>query len=136
MAALLLRAMGEPTPTGVPGGLFPDVPVTAWYALYVERLAAIGVTVGYTDGSFRPDRVVSRAEMAVFLTRAIPGVTAVSPPAGIFADVPSAAWYAPAVEGLAAAGVTAGCRTAPLAYCPGDPVLRDQMGTFLARSLG
>lgn len=136
MAAFLLRAMKEPTPTAVPIGLFPDVPVNAWYAPYVERLAALGVTAGYTDGTFGPGRVVSRAEMAVFLTRAVPGVPAVSSPAGIFADVDSAAWYAPAVEGLAAAGVTAGCRAAPLAYCPADPVLRDQMATFLARSLG
>lgn len=134
MAVFLLRALGETIPPAGSGIVFPDVAAGSWYAGAVERLAALGVTAGYADGTFGPGRVVTRGEMAVFLTRALPTLTPV-PAAGIFADVAPSAWYASAAEGLAAAGVTAGCRAAPLSYCPADPVLRDQMATFLDRSL-
>ncbi len=39
----------------------------------VEILGEIGVMVGNDDGSFAPDRVVTRAEMAVILTRVLYG---------------------------------------------------------------
>ena len=48
-----------------------------------------------------------------------------------FADVTSV--HAPDVAALYAAGVTTGCSTAPLAYCPAEPVLREQMAAFLNR---
>lgn len=37
----------------------------------INRLAAAGVITGYGDGSYRPDRPVSRAEMASFLIRTL-----------------------------------------------------------------
>jgi len=133
MAAFLVRALGE-----VPSlrqGSFPDVPADAWYTPFVERLAEIGITVGYDDGTFRPGATVSRAEMAVFLARAF-GTAPLPPAVGIFADVPPAEWYAPAAEEIRRLGFTDGCATAPLRYCPADPVRRDHMATFLARAVG
>ena len=40
------------------------------------------------------------------------------------------------IDALAAAGITAGCKTDPLQFCTSDPVKRSQMATFLARALG
>ena len=37
---------------------------------------------------------------------------------------------------LASVGVTAGCATEPLRYCPDAPVTRGQMATFLVRAMG
>ena len=34
------------------------------------------------------------------------------------------------------AGITSGCATAPLRYCPTGPVTRGQMAVFLCRSFG
>ena len=48
---------------------FPDVSGSAWYAGAVSALAAQGILNGYPDGTFRPDRPASRAEVAVLLTR-------------------------------------------------------------------
>ncbi|MCY4368043.1 MAG: hypothetical protein OXF41_01205 [bacterium] len=45
------------------------------------------------------------------------------------------AWYAAAVEGLRAAGVTKGCEDDPPSCCPDDVVTRVQMASFLARVL-
>lgn len=134
MAAFLLRAIGDTTPPSTTG-TFSDVPAAAWYAPFVDRLAELGISVGYGDGSFRPTAGVSRAEMAVFLTRAFPNL-AEAQPTGAFSDVPIDVWYAPAVEGILAGGVTTGCATDPLSYCPDSTVGRDAMASFLARALG
>jgi len=101
----------------------------------VETLAAQGVTIGYTDGTYRPNAIVSRAEMAVFLARAFVS-NAIPPAVGVFADVPTTAWYADQAEKIYADGITLGCTTTPLSYCPLDTVQRDEMGSFLARALG
>ena len=134
MAAFLLRALGDTTPPTATG-TFTDVPQGAWYTASVERLAELGISMGYGDGTFRPSAQVSRAEMAVFLTRAFDAIPE-GQPAGVFADVSDDAWYAGAVEGIRAAGVTQGCATEPLRYCPGAAVARDAMASFLARTLG
>jgi hypothetical protein len=71
--------------------------------------------------------------MAVFLVRAF--ALPVGGGSAFFSDVSADQWYAPAVEAIRAAGVTTGCSTSPARYCPFDAVRRDQMATFLARSL-
>ena len=52
----------------------------------------------------------------------------------LFADVPSGHWARTWIEALHAAGVTAGCATGPLRYCPESPVTRGQMAVFLLRA--
>ncbi len=52
-----------------------------------------------------------------------------------FSDVPTAYWSWQFIEQLASAGVTGGCGTAPLRYCPGTVVTRDQMAIFLLRGI-
>lgn len=68
------------------------------------------------------------------MSRAFDSVREVTPQ-GVFDDVPADAQYAAAVEGIRAAGITRGCSTGPPAYCPDDPVRRDQMASFLGRAL-
>ncbi|MGQ0848290.1 MAG: S-layer homology domain-containing protein [Actinomycetota bacterium] len=132
MAAFLITAIGE-TPAPTFEGLFSDVPAGAWYTPYVERLRQLGITSGNADGTYAPNRQVTRAEMAVFLARAF--ALPISAPGTTFSDVTSSDWYAAAVEAIRAAGITAGCSTNPPRYCPIQPVKRDQMATFLTRAL-
>ncbi|HDH26617.1 MAG TPA: hypothetical protein ENH00_10580 [Actinobacteria bacterium] len=136
MAVFLVRAIGEEA--NLPGYLdaFPDVPADAWYTPYVERLAQLGVTSGYTDGTFGPDLPVSRAEMAAFVTRAFGTDTTTHVYSGVFADAPADAWYVAAAETMFDSGLTAGCSAEPRLYCPDAAVPRDQMASFLARALG
>jgi predicted outer membrane repeat protein len=51
----------------------------------------------------------------------------------IFEDVPVSYWARPFIERLYAAGVTGGCSTEPLMYCPETKVNRAQMAIFLLR---
>ena len=43
--------------------------------------------------------------------------------------------HAAAIDALYAAGITTGCATEPLRYCPDQPVTRAPMATFLTRAL-
>ena len=51
--------------------IFPDVDQNAVYAEAVEYLNGIEVMQGDEKGNFNPDKIVSRAEMAVILHRVL-----------------------------------------------------------------
>ncbi len=105
-----MAAIGE-QPSALFTGAFPDVPAGQWYTGYVERLKELGITTGNADGTYGPDRPVTRAEMAVFLNRAFQlGLPAAG---AVFGDVPADQWYAEAVEAIRLAGITTGCSATP-----------------------
>lgn len=54
---------------------------------------------------------------------------------GIFADIPAGASYEYSAETLYRHGVTVGCATNPLRYCPDDAVTRLQMAIFMLRGM-
>lgn len=59
-AARLLTVAAE-LPAGKTG-TFSDVKEGAWYTGAIESLAAAGIASGYPDGTYRPDRHITRAE--------------------------------------------------------------------------
>jgi fibronectin type 3 domain-containing protein len=142
MAVFLLRAMHggsyvPPASTGV----FADVPTPGkeWMQPWIEEFYQEGITTGCGADPLRycPESSVTRAAMAVFVLRSIKG-TSYQPPAstGIFADVPVAGkeWMQPWVEEFYREGITTGCATDPLRYCPENPVTRGAMGVFISRA--
>jgi hypothetical protein len=52
-----------------------------------------------------------------------------------FADVPFGYWANGYIERLYKAGITGGCTSVPLNYCPTTPVTRAQMAIFLLRGI-
>ncbi|HKA35375.1 MAG TPA: S-layer homology domain-containing protein, partial [Thermoanaerobaculia bacterium] len=58
-----------------PGGisLFSDVAPTSPFCRHVHSIYATGVTTGTEPGKFSPDPLVSRAQMAMFVARAMAG---------------------------------------------------------------
>lgn len=52
-----------------------------------------------------------------------------------FVDVPSTYWAFDFIEQLYNAGITGGCSTSPLNYCPTVPVTRAQMAVFLLKGI-
>ena len=88
------------------------------------------------DGGLCPSEALQRWEMAVWLVRVLDR-TNPSPQAGSrFADVAAGVWWAPYTDRLADLGVTAGCGTDPLRFCPNNSVTRAQMASFLVRAFG
>ena len=131
MAVWIVRVLDDKEPSAVPRTRFNDVEAAGFHAPFVERMAELGVTSGCGDGSgYCPDTLVSRAQMAVFLSRAyeLPD----GPDPG-FSDVAEDAWYATAVAKLAASGITSGCGDGA-GFCPSDDTTRAQMATFLWRA--
>jgi len=127
MASLLARGFNLPPATG---DHFADDDGTT-HEENVNRIFEAGVTTGFTDGTFRPEGVVSRAQMGSFLARAM----ALAPiPGDVFLDVSGV--HEANINAIAAAGVTLGCTADGTLYCPDDPVRRDQMASFIARALG
>ncbi|MDQ0252778.1 hypothetical protein J2S74_000150 [Evansella vedderi] len=57
--------------SGAQSRQFSDVSSNHWARVPIQRMAASGITVGYSDGTFRPNSPISRAEFAVFLHRAM-----------------------------------------------------------------
>jgi hypothetical protein len=118
-----------------PLSVFSDVPTASVNWSYVQALYAAEITSGCTTTTYCPNSNVSREQMAIFLVRAIHSPTFTPPPAtGVFADVNTASFQAPYIEQFAADGITSGCATNPLRFCPSDPVLRSQMAVFLLRA--
>ena len=132
MAVWLIRALGgEVTTTGT--SRFADVDAARWWSPHAEELADREITKGCATGPLRycPNNPVTRAQMATFLVGAFDLDSA--PPAG-FTDTEGNI-HQDNIDALAAAQITAGCRTGPLRYCPNAPVTRAQMATFLHRAL-
>ena len=115
--------------------LFGDVEDGAYYEAAVAWMFQEGITVGCGSEPLRycPGDPVTRAQMASFLSRALDLGTP-EQRAG-FADVDPDGAHAGAIEALYGARITVGCGSEPLRYCPGEPVTRAQMASFLARAL-
>lgn len=65
--AMLVRAMGL---MPIDGG-FPDVAVTDWYSGYIGGAARAKLVTGMKDGSFKPNDLITREQMALMIHRAI-----------------------------------------------------------------
>ena len=116
---------------------FSDVATGYWGWPWIVRLYDAGLTTGCSASplAFCPEAITSRAEMAVFLVRGMHGAGFVPPVAtGVFSDVPADHWAAAFIEQLYADGITTGCNTAPLRFCPGASVTRAEMAVFLVRA--
>jgi M6 family metalloprotease-like protein len=114
---------------------FGDVSPTYWAWRWIEGLYAAGVTTGCDNGNYCPEDNATRAQIAVLLLRAKYG-SGYIPPAftGSFADVPIYYWAADWIDQLYTEGITNGCGTDPLRYCPERDVTRAETAVFLLRT--
>jgi len=111
----------------------PDFPlVDARFSTFeadIEWVYAEGITVGCSAERYCTGDPVTRAQMAIFLDRALPLPDTTT---DYYTDDNGKTGEA-AINRLAAAGITGGC--APNKYCPTAPVTRGQMAAFLSRAL-
>jgi hypothetical protein len=95
-----------------------------------------GVVSGYLDGLYHPELPVDRAQMAVYIARALAGGdenVPDGPAEATFEDVPTDHWAYKHVEYCVANGVVEGY--APTIYLPNGIVNREQMAVYIARAL-
>lgn len=94
----------------------------------INRFAAAGITSGCAENRFCPGDDVTRAQFATFLDRAMELPEA---DRDYFTD-DSDIVHEPAINRLAAAGITSGCGEDR--YCPDGRVTRGQLIRFLERA--
>ena len=139
MAAYISRALARgdrkvPEPSPGATASFSDVPESHWAYKYVEHAAQEGVVKGYPDGTYGPDVSVNRAQMAVFIARAMWLIDPDEPmdtAPELFGDVPAGYWAGTAIEACVEYGIVRGYRGD--SYAPELTVSRDQMAAFIAR---
>jgi cytochrome c peroxidase len=113
---------------------FADVPTNHFAFQFIEGIFKGGITSGCTTSpvNFCPDASVTRAQAAIFLTRAL-GLLDI-PPRGRFGDVSPTSFGSGFIERIAERGITSGCGNGN--FCPNDPVTRGQMAVFIIKAMG
>ena len=109
--------------------LFNDVSVSAWYADAVRQMTGFGLVNGYTDGTFKPNAKITRAEFVAILSR-FPHTDIGTDKS--FADVPKTSWAYNAVQ----TALAQGWLTEGKSFRPNDPITRAEFVTILNRVLG
>jgi hypothetical protein len=142
MAVFLLRAKygaGYAPPAAT--HTFADLPVAGkeWQEAWVDQFYLEGITSGCGTSPLRycPENPVTRAAMAVFILRTLEGPSYTPPAAShFFADLPVAGkeWMEPWVDEVYRRGITTGCGTGPLIFCPETAVKRQAMAAFIVRA--
>lgn len=122
--------------TGV-AGTFSDVSVNYWAYNYIQAAALGGIVQGYADGTFKPEVIITRDQMAVFIARAVAGGDAKVPLYSSFPppypDVPTTHWAFKYISYVKEKGIAQGYSDGK--FHPEYQVSRDQMTVFLARAI-
>jgi murein DD-endopeptidase MepM/ murein hydrolase activator NlpD len=140
--AYLVRAMApaELEKPATPQQTFKDVPKSFWAYREIEAAARLGLVLGTGDGStFSPDKLVTRAQMATMICRAL-GSDPNSGWAGeaasaylIFQDVPQGYWAQGAIVMTNYLGLM--CGDSKGCFRPWENANRAQAVTLMARLL-
>jgi hypothetical protein len=138
MAVFLERALGNFSPSPLPGDMFSDVSVDDPFKPFIEELYNDRITGGCSTSPlmYCPLASVTRGQMAVFIERALGNLSPNPDPTDMFTDVPLGDPFKPFIEELYNDGITAGCTSNPLRYCPNQPVTRGQMAVFIVKAFG
>ena len=133
IAVWMVRVVDGGDPDAPSAVRFDDVDPDAWWAGHVERLAELGITRGCAvePARFCGDQPATRGQMAAFLARAFE--LAPAAPAGL-GDTAGNVHRAD-IDSLFVAGITAGCSSDPLLFCPLRHTTKAQMATLLLRAL-
>ncbi|RAU93302.1 S-layer homology domain-containing protein [Paenibacillus sp. YN15] len=91
---------------GQGGGNFPDTS-GHWAGQEIATASALGVIQGYEDGTFRPDALITREQMAAIVIRAA-GIGPASGSAGFADSADISAWAQEALAAASAAGLVNG----------------------------
>ena len=109
---------------------FPDVPADAWYHEAVSVLAGKGIVNGTNEGTFQPERPITRAEFAAIAARFAKASTEKTVD---FPDVSADAWYYQAVQTAVSYGWING--TSEGTFQPDRSITRAEAATIINRMM-
>ena len=123
-----------PAPTPVPTKeptLFPDTANTS-YEKATNAIGALGIITGYEDGTFGPNKNITRAEFATIVARSF-NLTEAST-AETFSDVPADHWAKGYIGAAKNAGIINGFEDGT--FKPNDNVTEEQAVKMIVAALG
>lgn len=115
---------------------FNDVPVSDpdWKAIQITSL--FEMIIGDTAGNYQVGTNVHRGLLGLITARMAELPFENCQYQGTFSDVPESSVFHCAIEAIYDAGLTGGCATNPLRFCPSEEARRVQFAIFLVRALG
>ncbi|GAA4758347.1 S-layer homology domain-containing protein [Citricoccus nitrophenolicus] len=129
--AVLVEDAEEPEEPGLPGPDFADNPQGSRFYAPVRWMQESGLTQGYTDGTYRKDRDISRGESLAFIFRYLePGFAAEGVP---FTDIGEAHTFYEPVSWAKQNEVTSGYSDGE--FKSGREVTRGEFASFLFRAV-
>ena len=135
LVQVLYRMSGN---TASANAQFSDVAADKWYAEAIAWASANGIVTGYSDGTFKPDALVTRQQLAAILYRydAFTGHTPTSSTTlDAFTDAASVeSWAADAMRWANGTGLVTG--VTPTTLVPNGTATRAQVAVILSRYTG
>ncbi|ACS99471.1 S-layer homology domain-containing protein [Paenibacillus sp. JDR-2] len=115
-------------------GTFKDVE-KHWANESIKRAAQLGIVTGYSDGTFKPDGVINRAEFTAMISRALKLKAPENGTTVNFSDLSSIpSWAKPFIEQAAAAGIISGY--ADDSFRPAQEISRTEIAVMVVKALG
>ena len=108
---------------------FNDVAKGYWAANYIGYMQQFGIVTGYTDGSFRPNAPVTRAEFAAIASR----FEKLTQGSKSFTDVPDTHWAVKYINFAATRGWVTGYSDGT--FKPENPITRAEVAAVTCRLL-
>ena len=108
---------------------FSDVTSAHWAANYIGYMEQFGIVRGYSDGTFRPNAPITRAEFAAICCR----FEQLTDGTAAFTDVPASHWAAKSIAYAATRGWVTGY--ADGTFKPGNNITRAEVAAVTCRLL-
>lgn len=109
---------------------FPDVPSDLYASGYIASATEKGIITGHTDGTFKPDDAVTRAQMAIIISRAFK----LDETGGqAFSDVSKNSYYHDAINLIASAGISVGYPDGT--FRPNNELTREEFSILMAKTM-
>ncbi|WP_372632303.1 InlB B-repeat-containing protein [Cohnella sp.] len=133
VAVLAVDRGGEPNPVTKPVPPFSDI-AGHWAEAKIRTAVAAGIAAGYADGTFKPNRTVTRAEFAVLLTQALKLQGTEDAPPEFSDSEKIGAWARQSVVLAAQAGILKGYKDGT--FRPNAEITRAEMAAMIASAMG
>lgn len=124
---------------------FSDVPLYAWYSPYASKAHQLGLIKGYSDGTFKPDQFINRAEAVKILFSAFGFDMSGRPISDSiqtkkrYIDLSGGQWYFPyadfAIQKGIMAGMVDGNDNRFSYFGPSNPITRAEMAKLTIKTI-
>ena len=122
----------EATLPPVPEPIFSDVSASYWGYDAISILSGKGIS-GYPDGTFLPNKQITRAEFCTIMDRVL-NLTTYSPQMPTLTDVNTGDWFYQSVQAAVYAGIAKGYGDGT--FNPNAPISRQEIACVLVQALG